>query len=274
MNSQMPAMVVHRYGPPEVLELGSLPVPVVQPNAVLVKLAAAGVNPADASFRSGRFRFLTRLPFVPGADVAGVVAAVGAQVTQFKPGDTVYTMLPVNSGGGYAGYAVSAEQELAPMPANLSFIEAAATPLAALTALQALRDKAGLSAGAHALIYGASGGVGSFAVQIAKALGAHVTGVASSRNVDFVRELGADAVIDYTQTEVTASSTSYNVIFDTIDAYSFRQWRRVLRPHGVVVSVNPIKGQLAGAISRRAANRIGAGCAKWPRFANTERVVE
>lgn len=247
MNTMMQAVGFRRYGSADVLERLQIARPTLSDNAVLVRVAAAGVNPADWRFRSGQLRFAIRLklPFVCGSDVAGIVEAVGPGVTRFLPGDAVYAMLPTTLGGGYAEYATAAEDHVAPMPGNLSFAEAAAVPLAALTALQALRDKAGLRPGDQLFVNGASGGVGTFAIQIAKVLGAHVTAICSGRNADFVRQLGADEVIDYTQQDITAGQPRYNVIFDAVNALSFRQCRRVLQPNGVMVTVNPMSETLS-----------------------------
>ena len=237
----MKAIGFRRYGGADVLELLDVPRPRLAPDGVLIRVVAAAVNPADWRIRSGQFRFFARLtlPFVPGSDVAGVVEAVGPAVTRFRPGDAVYAMLPSLAGGGYAEYAAAPERDTACMPANLPYEEAAAVPLAGLTALQALRDQANLRPGAHILINGASGGVGSFAVQIAKALGAQVTAVCSGRNAALALDLGADMVIDYTQTDITAGDARYDVVFDAANAYPVWRWRRVLRPGGTAVSVNP-----------------------------------
>ena len=236
-----------RYGPAEVLEPLEVERPALGPDTVLIRVAAAGVNPADWLLRSGRLRFATRssLPFVPGADVAGVVESVGPAVTRFRPGDAVYTMLPSTAGGGYAEYAAVAEGNVALVPSNLSLAEAAAVPLTALTALQALRDRANLGAGDYVLINGASGGVGTFAVQIAKVMGARVTAVSSGRNAELVRGLGADEVLDYTRQDVTAGNARYDIVFDAVNVLSVRRARRVLRKNSVFVTVNPLIGMLS-----------------------------
>jgi NADPH:quinone reductase-like Zn-dependent oxidoreductase len=216
---------------------------------VRIKVAAAGVNPADWRLRSGQFRIAMRLrlPFVPGSDIAGVVEAVGAEVHQFRPGDPVYAMTPAAQGGGYAERAIVAAEQVARAPQGISFAEAAGTPLVALTALQALRDKAQLRAGQRLLVYGASGGVGSFAVQIGKAMGAEVTAATSGRNRELVRGLSADEVLDYTRDDVAAARERYDVIFDAVNVLSFGKMRPALRPGGVMVSVNPIIEQLSPA---------------------------
>jgi NADPH:quinone reductase-like Zn-dependent oxidoreductase len=239
----MRAIGFRRYGPPEVLE----PLEVPKPGEVLIRVAAAGVNPADWNLRSGRLRLFARLkfPFVPGSDVAGLVEAVGPAATRFRPGDAVYAMTPTAAGGGYAEYAAVAEKNVALTPTDLPLADAASVPLAAMTALQALRDKAGLKPGQHVLINGASGGVGSFAVQIAKALGARATAVSSGRNADLVRGFGADEVLDYTRQDATTGDASYDAVFDTVGNRPFRSWRRVLSKGGVFVTVAPSFGNLA-----------------------------
>ena len=253
MDEKRRAVGIRRYGPPEVLETLEVERPEVGRDGVLIRVAAAGVNPADCLLRSGGLRFVARqkMPFVPGADVAGVVEAVGPDVTRFRVGDPVYAMLPNTAGGGYAEYAVAAEGTVAVMPSGLAFDEAAGVPLAALTALQALRDEANLAAGDHVLVNGASGGVGTFAVQISRAMGARVTAVASGRNADLVSGLGADEFLDYTREDATAGKARYDAVFDAVNVLPFRKARRVLKPNGVFVTVNPFIGRLSpGWLSR------------------------
>ncbi|GAB4190845.1 MAG: NADP-dependent oxidoreductase [Roseiflexaceae bacterium] len=247
MEQTMRAVGFSNYGGPEVLEMLRLPRPAVAADGVLVRVVAAGVNPADWRIRNGQFkRFLrVKLPLVLGSDLAGVVEQVGPAVTRFRPGDAVYAMLPVDVCGAYAEFAAVPERHLAHIPAGLSFSEAAATPLAGLTALQALRDKVRLWPNAQVLINGAVGGVGSFAVQLAAAGGVWVTGVCSGRNAALARSLGATEVIDYTQVDVTAGAPRFDVVFDTVDALPFRRWRRVLKPGGTLIAVNPMAGLLA-----------------------------
>lgn len=253
MGRKMRAVGLRRYGPPEVLEALEVERPEPGSDGVLIRVAAAGVNPADCLLRSGGLRLVVRqkMPFVPGADVAGVVEAVGPNVTRFGVGDPVYAMLPSTAGGGYAEYAVAAQGSVAAMPPGLSLGEAAGVPLAALTALQALRDEAALAPGARVLVNGASGGVGTFAVQISRAMGARVTAAASGRNADLIRGLGADEVLDYTREDLTSGEAHYDVVLDVANVMSFRNVRRVLRPNGVFVSVNPFIGRLSpGWLSR------------------------
>ncbi|CAA9519189.1 MAG: hypothetical protein AVDCRST_MAG05-3500 [uncultured Rubrobacteraceae bacterium] len=247
MDQKMRAVGIRRYGPPEVLEPLEVERPEPGSDGILIRVAAAGVNPADCLLRSGGLRFVARqkMPFVPGADVAGVVEAVGPAVTRFRVGDPVYAMLPNTAGGGYAGYAVAAEGTVSVIPSGLAFEEAAGVPLAALTALQALRDEANLAAGDHVLVNGASGGVGTFAVQISRAMGARVTAVASGRNAGLVSGLGADEFLDYTRGDVTAGKRRYDAVFDAANVLLFRKVRRVLKPNGVFVTVNPFIGRLS-----------------------------
>ena len=244
---KMEAFGFRRYGSAGVLEPIQVEKPEVAADGVLIRVAAAGVNPADWRLRSGQLRFVARLkmPFVPGSDIAGVVEAVGPGVTRFRTGDPVYAMLPTLTGGGYAAYAAVAERDAARVPSGISPGEAAAVPLAALTALQALRDRAGLRPGGRVLINGASGGVGTFAIQIAAAMGARVTGASSGRSAELVRGLGAEKVLDYTREDVLAGGERYDVVFDAANVLSFGKVRRVLRPNGVFVTVNPIIGKFS-----------------------------
>jgi NADPH:quinone reductase-like Zn-dependent oxidoreductase len=238
----MKAITQRRYGGPhEVLEFRDVDRPEPGDEQVLLRVHASSVNPADWFMLVGR-PYVLRLAFgltrpkhqVPGRDVAGTVEAVGAKVTRFSPGDEVYGEL---SGGAYAEYVVAAEDAaLAPKPAGLGFAEAAAAPLAGITALQGMRDAAGVRAGQRVLVNGASGGVGTFAVQVARSLGAHVTGVCSTRNLELVRSIGAEEAVDYTREDFTRGGQPYDVIFDLIGSHSMSAYRRVLRPDGVYVA--------------------------------------
>ena len=217
------------------------------------------MNPADWALRGGRLRPFVRLklPFVSGSDVAGVIEAVGAAMTKFVPGEAVYVMTPTTIGGAYAEYVTVAADNVARVPSGLSLEEAAAVSLVALTALQALRDKAKLMAGDHVLINSASGGVGSFAVQISKAMGARVTAMCSERNIELVRGLGADEIIDYTRGDITAAGPRYDVVFSAVNTLPFLRWRRALRPGGRIVTVNPLFENAVIARLARAIGRVG-----------------
>jgi 2-desacetyl-2-hydroxyethyl bacteriochlorophyllide A dehydrogenase len=236
----MKAVVIRRYGSAEVLQYEDLAQPQIQPNQLLVKVHASSVNPIDWKTRQGMLSLLTgnHFPLILGFDIAGEVVGVGSQVTRFQPGDAVYgsTSFP---GGAYAEFAAVPENLIAPKPTNLTYEEAATVPLAALTALQALRDQGNIKSGQTVLINGASGGVGMFAVQIAKALVAEVTGVCSTRNLEFVKSLGADRVIDYTQEDFTEDAVQYDIIFDAVGKRSLSKCKRVLKPEGIYISTLP-----------------------------------
>lgn len=214
--------------------------PKIEPTQLLVKVRASSVNPIDWKIRQGMLSLIvgSKFPKILGLDVAGDVVAVGSGVTRFKPGDAIYgsTSFP---GGGYAEFAAVPENLVALKPTNLSYEEAAAVPLAALTALQALRDQGNIQTGQTVLINGAAGGVGSFAVQIAKALGAVVTGVSSTKNLDLVKSLGADRVIDYTQQDFAEDIAQYDIIFDAVGKRSLSQTKRVLKPNGIYITTLP-----------------------------------
>lgn len=243
----MRAWTYRRYGKPnEVLELREVDVPTVGDDQLLVRVVAASVNPLDWHWMTGTPLFARivmglRRPkrSVPGADIAGIVEAVGDKVTRFRPGDEVFG----ETVGALAGYAVVSETGLVAKPSNLTFEEAAAVPVAAFTALQGLRDWGGMKEGDRVLVNGASGGVGTFAVQIAKALGAsEVTGVCSTRNVGTARELGADRVIDYTREDFTRTGEQYDLVFDGPGNRSFRDLRRILAPGAAHVLIGGPKG--------------------------------
>ena len=235
----MKAILHERYGRPDVLELHEVERPVPGDDQVLVRVHASSVNPVEwygvTGPYFGRIGNGLRRPKDPtvGADLAGRVEAVGREVTAFRPGDEVFGV----SGGSWAEYACASPARLALKPGDLSFEEAAAVPVAGVTALQALRDKGRVEAGQKVLINGASGGVGTFAVQIAKSLGADVTGVCSTRNVELVRSLGADRVIDYTQEDFTRTGERHDLMLDIAGSRSFLEFRRVLAPGATVVLV-------------------------------------
>jgi NADPH:quinone reductase-like Zn-dependent oxidoreductase len=236
----MKAIVYTEYGSPDVLQLKEVERPTPRDNEVLVKIYAASANAADWHLMRAE-PFLARLEnglLKPkntklGADVAGRVEAVGRNVTQFQVGDEVFGGMPLDELGGFAEYVCANEDALALKPARLTFEQAAAVPLAAFTALQGLRDKGQIQQGQKVLINGASGGVGTFAVQIAKSFGTEVTGVCSTRNLDMVRSIGADHVIDYTQEDFTQSGQRYDLIFDAVGNRSVSDYQRALSPNGI-----------------------------------------
>ena len=250
----MRAIVQRAYGTAHVLRLEDIDKPVITDDQVLLRVRAAAVNHADWVYTTGR-PLIARLAFglrkpqqiVRGKDVAGVVEAVGKNVTQFRPGDEVYAEIEA---GGFAEYASVPEKLLAHKPANLSFEQAATVPLSARTALQGLRDGGKVRSGQSVLINGASGGVGTFAVQIAKALGAEVTAVCSTRNAELAQSLGADHVVDYTREDFTTSGKRYDVIFDLIGNHSLTACRRALTPTGTLVLSSGTGGRALGPMGR------------------------
>ena len=252
----MKAVLCEQYGGPDVLQIvNELPIPQVGPNGVLVHVHASSVNPVDWKLRKGLLAGLwdLRFPVIWGCDVSGVVEEVGAAVTLFKPGDEVYGFkhgkVAKTYRGTYAEYAVVPENALAPKPAKLTHQEAAAIPLAALTAWQALLDEAKLEAQQRVLVHAAAGGVGVLAVQIAKALGAYVAATAGPQNQEFVRQLGADLVIDYTKERIEDKLTGYDVVLDSVGKSVWPASLRVLRRGGKLATLTvPIPQTKSGKL--------------------------
>ena len=260
----MKAIVYHDYGSPDVLKCEEVDKPTPGDSEVLIRVRAASVNPADWHYMRGTPYFVrlqaglrrpkaTRL----GVDGAGQVETVGRNVTQLKPGDGVFGACR----GAFAEYACAAESALVMKPDNVTFEQAASVPIAAVTALQGLRDKGRIQPGQKVLINGAAGGVGTFAVQIAKSFGAEVTGVCSTRNVDRVRSIGADQVIDYTQEDFTKTGQRYDIILDAVGNHSLLACRRALNPKGIYVAVGGpsgpwMIGPLARAITAPVLSRL------------------
>jgi NADPH:quinone reductase-like Zn-dependent oxidoreductase len=250
----MKAIVYRCYGPPEVLKLEDTEKPVPADDEVLVRIRAAAVNPLDWHYMRGEPYFMrlgtglgapdiSRL----GVDFAGTIEAVGSKVKRFKPGDDVFG----GRTGAFAQYVtIREDRALAIKPADVTFEQAASVPIAAITALQALRDKGALQPGQKVLINGASGGVGTFAVQIAKSMGAEVTGVCSTRNVDLVRSLGADHVIDYKREDYTRSGQHFDLIIDNVGNHSLLANRKVLTPSGKLVMIGGSSGNWLGPLMR------------------------
>lgn len=259
----MRAAVQHRYGPPSVLESSEVGIPSPGRGDVLVRVSAASVHPGDYFVLTGK-PYVVRLVFglrrprhgIPGRDLAGVVAAVGKDVTAVRPGDEVFGW---STEGTLAEYACVPADHLVPVPANVSAVHAAAVPTSALTALQALRKIANVQPGQTVLITGASGGVGSFAVQIAKALGAEVTGVCSTGNVALVRSLGADHVVDYTTADFTRAEKRYDVILDSVEAQPLAAVRRALTPTGTLIPNSGRGGRWLGPLGRIVTARVLSG---------------
>jgi NADPH:quinone reductase-like Zn-dependent oxidoreductase len=240
----MKAIVYRNYGSPDVLHCEDVEKPSPGDDEVLIRIRAAAANPMDCHLMSGVYLmrpmtgFRKPKPTCPGADLAGEVEAVGRNVTRFKPGDPVFG----GARGAFAEYVCAPENRLALKPANITFEQAAGIPVAGLTALQGLRDKGRVQPGQKILINGAAGGVGTFAVQIAKSLGAEVTGVCSTRNVQLVRDLGANHVVDYTASDFTQSAERYDVIFDCVSTHPLSAYRRVMTPKGTFLPIGARPG--------------------------------
>jgi len=237
--STMKAIVVHEYGGPEVLKYEDAPRPEPKENEILVKVIAAGVNPVDSAARSQKYaRFMNiTLPAIPGYDIAGIVERTGTSVTKFKAGDPVYAYIALDKGGAYAEYAVATEKEAAAKPKSLTYVEAAAVPLVSLTAWQALIDTAKLSPGQTVLIHGGSGGVGSFAIQIAKARGAKAFATASTPNQNLLKQLGADVAIDYTKQKFEDIAKDVDVVLDSVGKDTLVRSYGIVKKGGIIVSI-------------------------------------
>ena len=235
--TSMKAIVIHQNGGPEVLKYDNAPRPQPKDDEILIRVMAAAVNPVDIAIREGRFGGRGGFPFIPGMDVAGVVEQGGAKVARFKKGDAVYAYLSFEEQGGYAEFVVTKENHAALKPKSIDFEHAAAVPLAATTAWQALVDKAGLKADQTVLIHGGSGGVGTFAVQIAKARGAKVIATASGANQDLLKELGVDQPIDYTTTKFEGVVQDVDVVLNGVRGDSLARSYGVVKKGGIIVSI-------------------------------------
>jgi NADPH:quinone reductase-like Zn-dependent oxidoreductase len=246
----MKAVVCNQYGSPDVLELKEIKKTLPTKNQVLVRVHTASLNFSNLVLLKGK-PFLSRFAFgltkpkypIPGGDIAGTVEAVGKDVTLFQVGDAVFGDLSVCGWGGFAEYVTVPEYALALKPTNISFEEAAATPMASVTALQGLCDKGKINSGQKVLIYGASGGVGTFAVQIAKSFGAEVTGVCSSRNIEILRSIGADHIIDYTKEDFSQHEQRYDLILGVNGSNSILTYKRLLKSNGNFVHVGGSESQ-------------------------------
>lgn len=235
----MRAALIPRNGPPEVLEIGEAPVPAVGDGQVLVRVHASSVNPVDCYVRHGGLRRFSRVPFpiIPGLDISGVVEKVGSNTPEFRTGDEIVALIPKER-GACAELVACDLRWLAKKPARLSYVESAALPCVGLTALQGLRDKARLKPGQSVLILGASGGVGTMAVQIARTMETEVIGVCSTANVDLVKSLGAARVIDYLKQEVLLDEQRFDAIFDCVGGGRFWSFSKLLRPSGRYVGIS------------------------------------
>jgi len=237
----MKAVVFNKYGDNDVVEIRDVPLPICGSRDVLIKVHTASVNPVDWKVRYGQARIFTgsAFPKVLGSECAGEVVEAGNLATKFRKGDSVVMYAGVKRLGAFAEYACTAEKKIYSVPEGVRFDHAACIPIAGLTALQALKDHGRIKPGSKVLINGAAGGVGHFAVQIGRILGAEVTGICSVRNMDFVRGLGAVRVIDYQQQDFTRTGERYDIIFDAVSKRSFRECRKALTSSGVYVNTLP-----------------------------------
>ena len=235
----MKAIVVHEYGGPEVLHYEEAPRPQPNDNEVLIRVIAASVNPVDAAIRSGKYAeyFHTKLPLIPGMDAAGVIEKAGSKITALKAGDPVYAFFTLREEGGYGEFALAKEGEVARKPSSITYEEAAAVPAAGSTAWQALVDAAKLGPGQTVLIHGGSGGVGHFAIQIAKARGARVIATASTANQEFLKKLGVDQAIDYTATKFEDVVKDVDVVLDAVGGDTLRRSYSVVKKGGIIVTI-------------------------------------
>jgi NADPH:quinone reductase-like Zn-dependent oxidoreductase len=258
MNSPtMKAVVANEFGGPDVLKYQDAPKPEPKNDEILVRVIAAAVNPVDTYVRQGKFLKSTG-PIIIGYDIAGIVEKTGPDAKRFKPGDQVYCYLSVMRGGGYAEYAVAKESETALKPRNIDFVEAAAVPLAATTAWQALIDSAKIDKGQTVLIHGGSGGVGSFAIQIAKARGAKVIATASTVHQQLLRQLGVDQAIDYTTTKFEDVVKDVDVVLNCVRADALARSYGVVKKGGVIVSITDEPDQTECAKRDLRCSRLGA----------------
>lgn len=235
----MKAVVVHKFGGPEVLQYEDAPRPEPKPDEVLVGIRAAGVNPVDAQLRTGDWAkvFGPKPPYIPGADIAGVIEQTGTESKTYKRGDQVYGYLDLDRGGGYAEFTVAKLNEIAPKPKSATYEEAASVGCAALTAWQALVDSGKLSSGQTVLIHGGSGGVGSFAIQIAKARGARVIATASTHNQATLKELGADVAVDYTKQKFEDAAKDVDMVLDTVGGDTLARSYGVIKKGGFIATL-------------------------------------
>ncbi|KKL68374.1 hypothetical protein LCGC14_2125640 [marine sediment metagenome] len=242
---KMKAIVYTKYGPPDVLQLKEVEKPTPKDNEVLVKAHASSLNAADLDCLRGKMQFSRKPRYkILGSDIAGRIETVGSNVKQFQPGDDIFVDLSVCGFGAFAEYVCVPEKELVLKSASMTFEDAATLPQAAILALQGLRDKRQVQPGQKVLINGAGGGVGTFAVQIAKLSGAEVTGVDSTEKLDMVRSIGADHVIDYTQEDFTKSGQSYDLILDVVVSRSISDYKRALSPKGILRMVGGSMGRV------------------------------
>lgn len=256
----MKAIIIDKYGGPEVLQYKELPIPQINDDEILIRVHNSSVNPVDWKVRKGALRFLPgqKLPKVLGGDIAGIVEKIGKDIKEFSKGDQIYGLITAFKGGAYAEFAIAKSNQIVIKPTNLTFEEAGTIPLAALTAYQGLTRVGKIKEGEHVLINGCSGGVGHFAVQIAKTMGANVTGVCSTKNIELSRELGADNIIDYTKGNILKPSQKYDIFYDAVANQSYGKIKRHLNKNGRYISTLPtlrvILDQILGILSSKKAS--------------------
>lgn len=242
----MKAVVFNKYGSNEVIEVRQMPLPVPEVDDVLIKVHAASINPVDWKIRQGMTKILTgfRFPKILGSECAGEIAATGRNIKEFKEGDRVIGVPGIRRLSAFAEYVCVNEKNTFKKPESISYGEASTIPIAGLTALQSLQKLGHISRNSRVLVNGASGGVGTFAVQIAKIFGAHVTAVSSGPNEPLLKEIGADVIVDYTREDFTKSDEHYNIVFDTVSKRSFSECKVVLAAHGVYINTLPVLSML------------------------------
>jgi NADPH:quinone reductase-like Zn-dependent oxidoreductase len=247
----MKAVIIDRYGGPDVLDMKEVSIPLINDDEILIKIKASSVNPVDWKVRKGMLRFLPgqELPKMLGGDLSGEVVKIGKNISEFKQGDEIYGMINATKGGAYAEYIAASIRQVVHKPTNLTFEEAAAVPLAALTAYQAITRLGKLKEGETICVNGCSGGVGHFAIQIAKALGAKVTGICSTKNINFAKEFGADEIVDYTNNNSNfIPTTKYDIFFDAVANQSYFKAIKFLKRKGRYVTTLPSISVLLGSI--------------------------
>jgi len=247
----MKAVSIEKYGGAEVLQYKEHPVPEIKEDEILISVKNSSINPVDWKIRKGMLKFLPgqKLPKILGGDIAGIVYIVGENISEFKIGDEVYGLISASSGGAYAEYAIAKLHQISYKPRSISFEEAGSIPLAALTAYQGLNRDGNIKKGDQVIINGCSGGVGHFAIQIAKAMGAEVTGVCSTKNIELSKILGADIVIDYTKNDIFNTDIKYDIFYDTVANQSFKRVKKYLKKGGRYITTLPSLGVILNPVT-------------------------
>ncbi len=271
----MKAAIIEQYGGPEVIKIAEVPKPVPRPGEVLIKVYAASVNPVDWKIRKGNLKMMLnkRFPKILGIEVSGTVEELGENVTAFSIGQRVFAGMSYE-GKGYAEFTVAEAGRVIAIPENISYEEASTMAVAGMTAIQGLRNKGRIKSGMDVIINGASGGVGTYALQIAKVLGAKVTAVCSAKNFDLVKSLGADVIIDYKEVDFTKLPKKYNIVFDAVGYRTFWQTRRVLKKKGIYVNISPsIPLYITSMITRLNPGKKSKGFMLHPEMHDLEEVM-